>query len=177
MEHRVRRAGTTAGSVEKEEDMATAPGAAPSLKIKRVFQAPREKVFAAWTQKEQLEKWMCKPHPDMTTTYLKFDVREGGSHALECHLPNGQLYVNHGTYKTVRPPEKLVFTWEWERFDEQRKKVGGLTGTLVTVDFYERGGATEVVLSHEFFPSEQERDAHNRGWNLTFNLLEKVTAS
>ena len=157
--------------------MASAPSTAPSLRIKRVFQAPREKVFAAWTQKEQLEKWMCKPMPEMKTNYTKFDVREGGSHALECHLPNGQIYVNHGTYKTVRPPEKLVFTWGWERLDSARNKVGEMTGTLVTVDFYERGGATEVVLSHEFFPNEQERDTHNQGWNATFDLLEKTAAA
>lgn len=157
--------------------MATAPGVQPSLKIKRVFQAPREKVFAAWTQKEQLEKWMCKPHAAMTTTYLKFDAREGGSHALECHLPNGQIWVNHGTYKTVKPPEKLVFTWGWERFDGDRKKVGEMMGTLVTVDFYERGGATEVVLQHEFFPNEQERDAHNGGWSLTLDILEKAVTA
>ena len=156
--------------------MASAPSVAPSLKIKRVFQAPREKVFAAWTEKEQLEKWMCKPHPGMATTYTRFDVREGGSHALECRLPNGQVWVNHGKYKTVKPPEKLVFTWEWERFDGTRNKVGGMTGTLVTVDFFERGAATEAVLVHEMFPSEQESDAHNTGWGLTFDLLEKALA-
>ena len=138
--------------------MAAAPATAPSLRIKRVFQAPREKVFAAWTEKSQLEKWMCKPHPEMKTTYLKFDAREGGTHELECHLPNGQIWVNQGTY-----------TWGWQRFDGARKKIGEMTGTLVTVDFHDRGGATEVVLSHEFFPNEQERDAHNRGWNATFD--------
>jgi uncharacterized protein YndB with AHSA1/START domain len=157
--------------------MASAPATAPSLRIKRVFQAPRDKVFAAWTEKEQLEQWMCKPHPQMMTKYLKFDVREGGSHALECHLPNGNVYVNHGTYKTVKPPEKLVFTWEWERFDGARNKIAEMRGTLVTVDFYERGGATEVVLSHEFFPNEQERDGHEKGWNGTFDLLEKTVAA
>lgn len=157
--------------------MATAPAMAPSLKIKRVFQAPREKVFAAWTEKDALERWMWRPNANMKTRYLEFDLREGGQHSLECQLPNGLVYLNHGTYKTVKPPEKLVFTWEWQRFDEARKKTGELTGTLVTVDFYERGGATEVVLSHEFFPNEQERDAHNRGWNLTFDLLDKVVTA
>jgi uncharacterized protein YndB with AHSA1/START domain len=156
--------------------MASAPSTGLSLQVKRVFQAPREKVFAAWTEKRQLEQWMCKPGPQMTTKYLEFDPREGGGHTIEVHLPNGHWYVNRGTYKVVKPPEKLVFTWAWERFDETRKKVGEMENTLVTVEFHERGKATEIVLSHEFLPNEQERDAHSRGWNGCFDQLEKVVA-
>jgi uncharacterized protein YndB with AHSA1/START domain len=157
--------------------MATAPSLAPSLRIKRVFQAPRAKVFAAWTDKEQVAQWRLKSSPEFTTKLLECDAREGGHLVMEVRLPNGWYQVNRSTYKTVRPPEKLVFTYEWEQFDPSGKKTGELTGTVVTVDFYERGDATEVVLVHEFFPNESQRDSHNGGWNAVLDLLERLLAA
>lgn len=152
--------------------MATATGMAPTVRIKRVFQAPRERVFAAWVEREQFEKWMCKPFQE-TTKFLKCDIREGGSHEIEVHRPDGTIWINRAEYKMVRPPEKLVFTFEWERFDASRRKTGEVKGTLVTVEFHDRGGATEVALAHEFFPNEEECLRHKDGWNVTLDRLEK----
>jgi len=157
--------------------MATAPSMAPSIRIKRVFQAPREKVFAAWTEKEQVEQWRLKASPELMTKTLEFDVREGGRHVIEVRLPNGAHQVNRSTYKTVKRPERLVFTYEWEQFDATGKKTGEMTGTVVTVDFHERGRTTEVVLLHEFFPNEEQRNAHNGGWNAVLDLLERMLAA
>lgn len=157
--------------------MATAASAANSFCIKRVFQAPREKVFAAWTEPEQVEKWRLKSGPEITTKQIECDIREGGRHVVELRLPNGARQVNRSVYKTVKRPERLVFTYEWERFDAQGDKGGEMKGTVVTVDFYERGGATEVVLVHEFFPNEAQRDSHNGGWNAVLGILEKLLAA
>lgn len=155
----------------------SAPGMATSFRIKRVFNAPREKVFRAWTEKEQVQRWRLKVGPDFTTTQLECDIREGGRHRVELRMANGATQVNESTYKTVKPPEKLVFTYEWERFDPTGKKAGELKGTLVTVDFYERGDATEVVLQHEFFTDEEQRASHNGGWNMVFDVLERLLAA
>jgi len=156
--------------------MATAPSIAPSLRIKRIFQAPREKVFAAWTDKDLVQQWRLRASPEITTKHLECDVREGGNHVIEVRLPNGAYQVNRSIYKTVRPPERLVFTYEWEQFDAANNRTGEMKGTLVTVDFYERGNGTEVVLLHEFFPNQSQCDSHNGGWNTVFGLLEKLLA-
>jgi uncharacterized protein YndB with AHSA1/START domain len=67
----------------------------------------------------------------------------------------------------------LVYTWNWE--GKACEGSEALTGeTLVTVEFRNLGGSTEVVLTHEFFPNEKARDAHNMGWNGCLDHLEKV---
>jgi uncharacterized protein YndB with AHSA1/START domain len=82
-----------------------------TLEVRRMFTAPREKVFAAWTERRHLEHWMCNPDGKNVTKYLEFDLREGGGYVLELLLPDGKRYLNKGTYKLVQPPEKLVFSW------------------------------------------------------------------
>jgi uncharacterized protein YndB with AHSA1/START domain len=64
-----------------------------------------------------------------------------------------------GTYREVRAPERLVYTWRWER---PEMDVGE---TLVTVEFHDLGGATEVIVTHELFPDEAARDRHQEGWS------------
>jgi len=58
----------------------SATGPEAKLEIRRMFAAPREKVFEAWTQREKLEKWMCRfPHNE--TRYTAVDVRPGGTNS------------------------------------------------------------------------------------------------
>ena len=49
-----------------------------TLEIRRTFAAPREKVFAAWAQREQLEQWMCKDSPSHKVIHFEQDIRSGG---------------------------------------------------------------------------------------------------
>jgi uncharacterized protein YndB with AHSA1/START domain len=56
-------------------------------------------------------------------------------------------------------PEKLVYTWVWEPPNDNAG-----AETLVTVEFIEKGGATELVLTHERFPNRKTRDRHEHGW-------------
>lgn len=46
--------------------------------------------------------------------------------------------------------------------------------TLVTVEFRDRGGATELVLTHEAFPNAQARDGHEQGWTSYLGRLERL---
>lgn len=130
--------------------------AGATLHLRRTFAAPRERVFRAWTSPEELKKWWG-PH-GYTTPTAEVDLRVGGKYRLGMKkLPEGEVFYLAGTYREVRPPEKLVYSWRWEAEPEQGE-------TLVTVEFLDRGGSTEVALTHERFPSEKMRDDHNRGW-------------
>lgn len=148
-------------------------GPSHSLQVRRIFRAPREKIFAMWTQTEHLEHWMCRPDPRNIIKYREYEFRVGGKRVLENRLADGSVFMNRGEYLQIKPPEKLVFTWEWEHFDANGKKLGELEGTVVTVEFHERGDSTEVVLTHEFFPNEQMRDAHKTGWIGCFDRLQE----
>ena len=147
-----------------------------TLTIRRTFAAPREKVFAAWTQREQLEKWMCKDVASHTVIHHQQDIRTGGRYSMEVRDPaKGEVYWGQGVYLEVKPPEKIVFTWSWTKDTPDGVNMHpGSEETQVTVEFFERGDSTEVVLTHAVFSSAKLRDEHKQGWNGCLDLLETI---
>jgi uncharacterized protein YndB with AHSA1/START domain len=143
------------------------------LEVRRMFTAPREKVFEAWTQREKVEKWMCR-FPRHETRYTAYDARPGGTNVMEVINPQGETFKQNVTFREIEPPKKLVFTWDWEKFSASGQKVDELRDTLVTVEFQPRGTFTEVILTHEGFRNADQREAHKKGWNGCFDQLEQA---
>jgi uncharacterized protein YndB with AHSA1/START domain len=142
------------------------PGTETTLSLRRTFKAPRERVFRAWTDPDELRKWWGPE--GYVTPSAEVDLRVGGKYRLGMRkLPDGDIFYLSGIYREVRPPERLVYTWRWEAKPE-------LGETLVTVEFREVGDSTEVILTHEFFPTPQARDDHNRGWSGCLDRLAKL---
>jgi len=148
-------------------------GSGMSFQLRRVFRAEREKVFAAWTRREQLEEWMCKDVPAHDPKYVELDVRPGGRYVIEIPIPGGK-YVGQGVFREVKPPEKLVFTWSWKREPERSGERVPAGESLVTVELFEQGGATEMVFTHEYFESAEVREETRTGWLGCFEILAKV---
>jgi len=149
-----------------EAQEARAPHAA--LTVRRTLRAPRERVFAAWTEPRHLTRWWGPP--GWETVAVDVDLRPGGAYRIEMRRVEGgpQLFLS-GTYREVSPPDRLVytFTWDGETAPPDMKE------TLVTVAFLDRGGATEVVVTHELLPSDELRARHSAGWN---GCLERLAA-
>lgn len=148
-------------------------GPAFNLEVRRKFAASRDRVFAAWTELEHLGKWMCKVSPAHKAEYLELDMRPGGRYRMKNISPAGDVYLLHGEYREIRPPEKLSFTWQWEK----TPAAGPLTElgeTLVTVEFFDRGKETEVVLTHTGFTNAEIRERHSHGWNGCFDTLAGI---
>ncbi|HEX9842261.1 MAG TPA: SRPBCC domain-containing protein [bacterium] len=126
-----------------------------SLTVRRTYPAARERVFRAWTDPAALRAWSCPL--GFTVAEVQVDLRVGGIYRVAMQPPDkSEPSVAFGTYREISPPERLVYTWQWE---------GGEMGeTLVTVEFRDLGGETEVVLVHELFPAADVRDLHNEGW-------------
>lgn len=138
-----------------------------TLNLTRTYSAPREEVFRAWTEPEALKRWFA-PSDEFSTPIAEVDLRVGGAYRIGMKPPDQEdMFIVVGTYREVQPPERLVFTWSWE----EGMDVGE---TLVTVEFRDLGGSTEVVLTHELFPNEQARDKHNEGWSGCLKRLEKI---
>ena len=160
--------------------MAT-PHAVPgfTLQVRRVFAAPREKVFAAWAQREQLEQWMCRDAAAHLVIHHLQEIRTGGRYLIEVRDPaNGQTYWGQGLYREVQPPEKIVFTWVWTKDRPEGENLHpGSEQTEVTVEFLARGTSTELVLTQALFGTEKLRDEHDRGWQGCFDVLETVLQS
>lgn len=138
------------------------------LQTRRTFPARREIVFQAWTEPQALKQWFAVAE-GYTTPIAEVDLRVGGRYRLGMQAPdNDDLLVAGGAYREVTPPERLVFTWRWESAAQNEPE------TLVTVEFHECEGATEVVLTHSLFPGAAERDMHLGGWQGCLNRLESV---
>ena len=143
------------------------------LKIKRTFAAPREKVFRAWTDPKELTRWFA-PSDDYSTPLAEVDLRVGGTYRIQMKSPDGETMTVKGTYREVVIPEKLVYTWIWEGGHCASEEITEERPTLVTVEFHDKGKSTDVILTHEYLPSAEERDKHSHGWTGCLNRLSKV---
>ena len=127
-----------------------------TLVITRVFAAPRERVFAAWTREEILRTWFC-PGADMTIPVAEVDAREGGQYRIVMQNKDGETYSPSGTYEKIVENEQLIFSWKWADSE---------LVTRVTIDLKELSdNETELTLTHEGFPETEVRDRHNEGWD------------
>ncbi len=131
------------------------------LRLQRRFDAPRERVFDAWTNPEVLREWWAAA-PTMSPGDAEVDLREGGRYRLSMRDDeSGEVHTLVGEYTEIRPPERLAYTWTWETNTDA---MAGSDRTIVEVDFREDGDGTEVVVTHSGFADAQLRDLHVQGW-------------
>ena len=148
------------------------------LQLTRVFDAPREMVFKAWTDEKQFAQWFgaAACHGGSLRS-VKVDARLGGKYRLQVRRADGEYFTTVGTYREVNPPERLVFTWQFEK-DGSGDEFSEVEPPemLVTIDFKARGKQTELTLTHEKFASVESRDRHNEGWTRCLNELGNFVA-
>jgi len=116
--------------------------------ITRLINAPRELVFDAWTDPEQVGQWWGPS--GFTTTTHKMEVKPGGVWRFVMHGPDGRDYQNKITYLEIVPPERLVYR---HGGDEDLEPVSFQT----TVTFVAEGNKTRVTI-HSVFPTAEYRD-------------------
>ena len=139
---------------------------AEKLVLKRTFEAPVERVYAAWTKPEMMRRWFAPG--DMTVPAAEADVRVGGRYRIQMQGGDCEFNVTGGTYREVVPNRRLVFTWQWEGTDLE---------TVVTVEFRSVApNATELTLTHEGFDDEATRDKHAEGWDGCLANLARFVA-
>jgi uncharacterized protein YndB with AHSA1/START domain/predicted enzyme related to lactoylglutathione lyase len=141
--------------------------AAPALTIRRTFNAPRERVFAAFTDAELLREWHGLLGGAMGN--VSFDARPGGKYRIEMRSADGEEYNVGGVISEFRPPELLAYTFRWEEDDPQLER-----DTYVRVEFIAKGEQTEIVFTHTAFSGIESRDRHNEGWNDLFGRLDAM---
>jgi uncharacterized protein YndB with AHSA1/START domain len=136
------------------------------LRLSRTFDAPRERVFAAWTNPDHFREWFGPP--GVTNVACELDVRPGGAWRLRGASERGGHAVS-GKYIEVAPPERLSFTWAWHTdgdFAKPREHE-----TTVTLLFKTVGERTEMTIVHGRFRDVTGADNHNRGWTGSFDKL------
>ena len=136
----------------------------------RVFDAPRDQVWAAYTDPELIPEWYG---PRGTTTIVdKMEVKAGGAWRFVSRSSDGSETAFRGTYREVTPPERIVQTFEWE----------GMPGhvSVDTATFEDLGDQTRVVSTSVFHTTE-ERDGMlgsgmEGGLNDTYARLDELLA-
>jgi len=109
------------------------------IELVRIFDAPRELVFRAWTDPQHLARWWGPEH--FTNPVCEVDARVGGTLRIVMRAPDGNDYPMRGVFKEVVRPERLVFT-NIAVDAEDRPIIEGLT----TVLFAAEGQKTRVTL-------------------------------
>ena len=152
------------------------------FEITRVFDAPRDKVWKAWTEAERLKQWWGPKGFKVHT--CKVDLRPGGVFHYGMTAPDGKDIWGRFTYREIKAPERLVFIVS---FSDPK---GGVTRhpwspnwpleTLSTVIFTEQGGKTKVTV--QWIPADSSselerrtfdegRDSMKQGWGGTMDQL------
>ena len=157
----------------------TVKGKHLQLQITRVFDAPRELVWRAWTDAAQFKEWFGRAACEGSVLKsVKLDARVGGKYRFQSLHPDGEYFTTVGTYREVKAPERLVFTWQFEK-DGSGDEFGELEDPemLVTLELKALGKQTELVLTHEKFASVESRDRHNDGWGRCLNALGEFVSA
>lgn len=151
--------------VEKPDDA--------TLILKRVLNAPPERAFRAWTTPEHIQQWM-RPEPGMVVPLVRLDLRVGGKFRIQMQNPDGEYFTAVGEFREVKAPERLVYTWDWEK-DGGGTEFGEVEGktSLITVEFLPHGRQTEFVMTHTRLATVESRDGHARGWSRAVESLAR----
>ena len=134
--------------------------------IRRLIKAPRDRVYAAWTDPAQLKQWFGPEN--VQTRELVADARVGGKFVWDLINSEGEKMTMRGEYRELQPGKRIVFSWQWEDDEDWENHI-----SIVTVELADAEGGTELRLIHEQLPNEQSRDGHTRGWNSALDKLQK----
>lgn len=144
------------------------------LVLTRIIDAPREKVYRAWTDPELLKQWFA-PAP-ITTSVAELDVRPGGSNRIVMRDPQGKEFPGRGVYLEVVPNERLVFT---DAYTEAWKPSPKPFMTVI-LTFEDEGGKTRYTARVRHWTAA-DRKAHeemgfHQGWGKCTDQLAALVA-
>ena len=145
--------------------MKTTDKPAFELRLERVVDAPRERVYKAWADPKEIVSWFApKPY---TLIVHKMDFKPGGRFEMAMRAPDGAEHSFGGVYREINPPSRLAWTGEFTNGPKDQIRT--------EVDFVEQGGKTTVrarqtfsVLTPETEPATQ---GAQQGWTMTLNQL------
>jgi uncharacterized protein YndB with AHSA1/START domain len=133
------------------------------LTTTRLFDAPAQVVYDAWTQPEHMRHWFGPKGFEIVA--CEMDPRPGGRWRVGMRAPEGTEHTELGSVTELVPGKRLVLTHCW--------LLGGRPGheTTITVTLADENGTTRMTFRQGTFESVKSRDEHNDGWSSAFALL------
>src|ERR1700730_77671 len=172
------RSGRHKTTSKEKNSMTTTAKAAPTsdrdLVLTRIINAPREKVFKAWTDPELLKQWFA-PLP-YTTPVAEIDLRRGGADLIVIRDPQGNDMPSRGVYLEVVENERVVFTDAYAKAWEPSEK----RFMTVILTFEDQGGKTKYTALVRHW-TVADREAHEnmcypQGWGRCADQLAALVA-
>jgi uncharacterized protein YndB with AHSA1/START domain len=149
------------------------------VKITRIFDAPRELVWNAWTDPQHFMRWWGPR--EYTCPVCEMDFRVGGKYLYCMHSPEGNDYWGTGVFREIIPGERLVFT---DSFANEHGQVVPATHygmgadfpleMLVIVTFEDLGEKTKMTLEHIGVPTGPQSEGTHQGWSESFDKLAET---
>jgi uncharacterized protein YndB with AHSA1/START domain len=151
-----------------------AAGADRELVLTRLIDAPRERLFRAWTDPELMKQWFV-PRP-WTVSHVETDVRPGGTSLVVMRSPEGKEFPNRGVYLEVVPNERIVFTDAYTEAWQPSEKPF-FTGIIT---FENEGGKTRYTARARHWTvaarEEHEKMGFHEGWGKCADQLAELVA-
>lgn len=151
-----------------------------TLVITRLFDAPRELVFKAWTQPQRAMQWWSPK--DFTSPFCTIDLRVGGACRHCMRSPDGKDYWSKGVYREIVEPHRIVCTDSFcdDKGNFVSPREYGFSDwpdeTLITATFDEQAGKTNLTLQHSPVPKSKETEMCRQGWNECLDKLADYLA-
>jgi uncharacterized protein YndB with AHSA1/START domain len=137
--------------------------------IERIFDAPRDRVWRAFTEPALLAQWWGRGN---TLDVERFELERGGHWRFVEHGPEG-VHGFEGRFREVTPPERIVQTFEWD----------GMPAYVIieSLELVDLGDGRTKVVNRSFFYSTEERDGMlqsgmEQGLNQSYAALDAVLA-
>ena len=142
------------------------------LVLARVFHAPRELVFRAWTDAEHFARWFG-PHGS-TLPFCRLDARPGGTLHYQHHFPDHPDVWIRGTYTEVAPPERIAFTvWFSDESGGRVERPGFPAEMSIAVHFAAHPDGALVTIRHAGLVTDQ---GEVQGWTESLDRLAQTVA-
>jgi len=141
-----------------------------TLSLKKVFNAPVELVWDAWTNSEHVVQWWAPK--GMQINVIEHDFKVGGKWKYSMPMPGGNLFISEGVYLEIEPYKKIVTTADFKPMTE---------AVEMHVSFEEDGDKTNftfsVIHATEEYCRQQEKMGFYNGWGSAFDRLEALVNS
>ena len=152
------------------------------LTITRIFDAPQEEVWRAWTDPERMKGWFGPK--GFTIPFVEMDLRVSGKILICMESPEGQKFYSTGVYKVIEPLKKLVTT---DNFADEHGNVVpashyGMSDDfpdelLVTTTLEGLGKQTKMTIIHAGMPGGELGKSTRQSWSESFDKLEALLKS
>ncbi len=139
------------------------------IRMTRLFDASRERVFEAMTRCVHVKRWWGGLGEGYSVPVCEIDLRPGGAWRFVNRHPQGEVTF-YGEYREITPPSKLVYTEIFEQYPD--------TVSVVTALFADEGAKTRYTATVRY-PSQEVRDivmstGMEQGAGLSYDRLEEV---